>query len=116
MGEERGPAFVVWGKKDNLSNGIAEIGFAYSKAEEKMLQTNDFKVGTIYIYIYNIIYIEREKHNMHMIQAYNNTKPPHLINRPCACSADASWESEAVWARGNDCVVPRGSTRSGGAP
>jgi hypothetical protein len=45
MGEERGPAFIIWGKKDNMSNGIAEIAFAYSKEEEKNLKTNDFKVG-----------------------------------------------------------------------
>lgn len=77
MGEDRGPAFVVWGKKDNLSNGIAEIGFAYSKAEEKMLQTNDFKVATQQ----HISYIET--YNILMIQMIRRRLPTSLQSTVC---------------------------------
>ena len=47
MGQDKDPAFLVWGKRDGVSNGISEIAMAYTREEEKVLSRNLYVVRCV---------------------------------------------------------------------
>lgn len=44
MGQGKDPAFMMWGKRDGMSNGISDMAVAYNKEEQTMLANSGYKV------------------------------------------------------------------------
>lgn len=48
QGQDKNPAFMIWGNRDGVSNGISEIALAYTRDEEKVLGRNLYTVSPLF--------------------------------------------------------------------